>query len=460
MLTATRENSAIRRRSAAIGLHALAVALLCTLTSCRPTDSPPSPTAAAVPLQTALESSPPLTEDERPSTALPEEAAAIVDRLTKEFPGNVEALFARGRLADLFGRSREAVRCWEECLSLDPQFALAQEQIALVDMDRGDFEKAAERLQQALDRQPALPEARLHLGKALLSLGRYEDAVSVLERQAADQPGASEVWFRLGQAKLQVQDSARALECYEKAVEIDPESPVAWYGMAQACERLGDGQRARDCRNRFEALDRQRHDADRKKRGGSDHYDEQLLGFAHNIAGDFFNTQRLAAEAQGHWRQAAGHDPKNAFCRRSLGESLAQENRFAEALVVLEELQRLQPENIDNLFSLAALHKQLRQPEALEKCLQRVLALAPENAQAASGLAQFYLSTGQRLPEARRLAQQAVKSQPTGESYFVLSALCLATQDRPGAIAALREALRLDPRNPKYLEAASVLSQE
>jgi hypothetical protein len=85
--------------------------------------------------------------------------------------------------------------------------------------------------------------------------------------------------------------------------------------------------------------------------------------------------------------------------------------------------------------------------------------IAPNNPDGYLALSRFYLATGQRPAEAHRLAERLVELQPTAQNQFTLSAACLADQDSNGARAALQAALRIDPRNPQYIEAARALAQ-
>jgi superkiller protein 3 len=450
-------NSARSRQSCAIR-QIVAGLLLTGLGACN--HGQPASALAASPDDAAAMPTEPQARAASSAVALPAEAAAIFERLEREFPAAADAALARGQIADLFGKTSVAVRCWEECLALNPKFAAAHEQIGVAALNRGDFDQAVARLQTASELQPDLPEARLHLGKALLHLGKYAEARDALEEQVTLQPGAFEAWFRLGQAHLELANDLRAKECYEKAIEINRDYRLAWFGLAQACQRLGEEARARECRERFLQLDQEQQQADRARRQGEERFDTQLQGFACTIAGDFFAARRNAEEARAYWRRAAEIDAANVFCRRSLGRSLAEDNRLDEAIAVFQELQELQPKNLEHRFTLAAIFRQQRRMDGVEDSLQQILEIAPDNAAAASGLAQLYLNTSQKLPEAKRLAQRAAQSQPSGEAFFLLSAICLANQDRQGAKDAIDQALLLEPGNPKYAQAAEVLGKD
>lgn len=438
--------------------------LAVVLTSCEQANAPLSAEMEAA--ATAPETQPgfddPLAEPPPRSTAVPEEVAAILDRLATEFPRSAAAFYARGAILERYGQSNESLWCWRNCLELDPQIAAAHEQIAFVAMKRGEFEQAVDHLTQACELEPDLPEARLHLGKALLHLGRFEEAVSPLKRQTALRPEGVESWFRLGQAHLELGDFEEAQTCFQSAIDRHETSLPAWFGMAQVYERQGEALKARECRRRYLELDKALTPTDRSRRQPGESLDRpsQELPRVYAIAADVYAHHGQNADAQTYWRRAAELDRTNISCRLLLARSLAQENRAAEAIVVARELQNLQPRNAAHLLVLAELHQQLQQFEEAEKDFERAMEIDPDLALAPLGLARLYLGTRKRLPEARRLVERAIHLEPTAESYFLLSSICEAMQDRGAARAALQEALRLEPQNPQYAAAAGSLGNE
>jgi Flp pilus assembly protein TadD len=67
-----------------------------------------------------------------------------------------------------------------------------------------------------------------------------------------------------------------------------------------------------------------------------------------------------------------------------------------------------------------------------------------------AALAQLYLKTNRKLPQARELLRTAVELEPTAPNYFLLGTACLASGDSTGAGEAISQALKLDPENATY----------
>jgi len=388
---------------------------------------------------------------------LSKEVAAVVDQIVSDFPDDPEAHLACGAVFDNCGKADEAIQCWKNCLSIDPTSGQAHDRIGVILHRRGEFEEAADHLKKARELSPELPDAGARLGKTLLDLGRTEEAIAVLEVEAPKNQ-RNEEWFWLGQAHFQLKHYKEAKECYEKCLALDTEATAGWFGLAQVCDRLGETERAQRCRERFRQLDDERSERKRSTRSPPP-TDEMAVAHACLLAGNVYARQGRPQQAQAWWRKAAALNPQEPRSREFLAKALIKEGRSDEALLVMEELQLLQPENVELLLLLANLYEKTQNYTAVEQCLQEAVQIVPDDPRINAKLAHYYLDRSQKLPEARVLAERAARVQPTGENFFLLSAVCLANQDRHGAKEALIAALRIDPRNPKYIESARVLGE-
>lgn len=445
------------------GAWCLVLGLLLNFVACQMRDQAEQPAEPKEP-----SSGPSATAEQAPaaprparSSALPEEIGGLLDALETDFPSSADALFVEGEILELFEQSEEASWCWKECLALDPRQAYAHEQLGMLAIKHGEFERAVEYFRQACELDPDLPFGRLHLGKALLKLGRNEEAIPVLEDQTTRQARNPEGWFRLGQAHYRKGNFQAAKSSYEKALGQYADYPAAWFGLAQACSRLGETEQARESRERFVQLDRRNAEANRDQRVAVvRHRHQQAFAQASMLAADVYAVKGRSEEARRLWRRASELDPTNIQSRTALAQSLARDNHAEEAIEVLLELQKIQPRDINTLFRLAALHSHLRQLDAAEKCYQRALELAPDHPHALGGLAQLYLATESRYPDAERLAERLVQRYPTADNYFLLSHICRMNRNAGRARESIKEAIRLDPGNLRYVEAASLLERE
>ena len=386
----------------------------------------------------------------------------MIDSLAQDYPQHIESLYARGQIAFLYGQADIANWYWKQCVSQDPNYHPAHVQIGIAGVKAGNLEEVVKHLTIACRLQPESTEPGLHLGKALVDLGRPKEAIDVLTRQAKLEPRSTQVWFYLGRASFEADDFEQARKHYQTALDIYPECRPAVHGMMQVCETLGETEKASNLRDQIAVLDKLR---DQSVRSGLNTYtpketEGHILAMAVDCAATVYDTYGDAKRAEQHWRRAIELDAEHVKCRRRWLSCWRASTVPRSALEIVKQLRRIQPHNTEFLFHMASLHAQLNQPDRAEQCYRQVLEIDPQNPDAPVSLAQHLLAVGQKTDEARRLALAAIERRPTAENYFLLGTACRAGADRGGCRAALREALRLEPQNPKYLQALSVLEAE
>jgi tetratricopeptide (TPR) repeat protein len=149
------------------------------------------------------------------------------------------------------------------------------------------------------------------------------------------------------------------------------------------------------------------------------------LGMALRLGARIMNTSppfaRLAAAQAVPLLEAAVRErPDDLPARESLGQALGLLDRNEEALRVFEELLRIEPVREQALRSKGRLLARLQRPDLARPALEKAIAVDPWRS----------------------------------EYRLALAGVCSQARDWPGALAACREALRL---NPESVEARSFL---
>ncbi len=104
-------------------------------------------------------------------------------------------------------------------------------------------------------------------------------------------------------------------------------------------------------------------------------------------------------------------------------------------------------------LTLALACEQVRQLQRAEHAYRKVLQLQPDTHVAQNNLAMVLARKDENLEEARILAQSAIDHLPHSANYRDTLAVVLAKAgDYPAAIAAMREAVQLEPQNPIWRE--------
>ncbi|XP_074183151.1 tetratricopeptide repeat protein 7B isoform X11 [Rhinolophus sinicus] len=122
----------------------------------------------------------------------PAEATACTQEAANLFPMSHNVLYMRGQVAELRGNLEEALRWYEEALSISPTHVKSMQRLALI----------------------------LH------QLGRYSLAEKILRDAVQVNSTAHEVWNGLGEVLQAQGNDAAATECFLTALELEASSPA------------------------------------------------------------------------------------------------------------------------------------------------------------------------------------------------------------------------------------------
>jgi tetratricopeptide (TPR) repeat protein len=246
------------------------------------------------------------------------EAFLLADQVVRDFPDQLDAIYARGLILNRFGREAEAVQCWQACLKLEPAFASAHYCLGRNAFDQGRYEECLRMMTQAQEAEPGMWDALLYVGRAEMSRGNLDAAIAALRQFVRQSPRSTEGQFRLGQAYLQAGRSDEAAASFRAALAIDPKCKNAYYGLAQVYRRQGAEEQARQQLQEFEKLDTERARAGRGMRRG---YDDQAamresLAHLHTVVARVYAAYGASAKAEELFRRAAELDPTEAANKR------------------------------------------------------------------------------------------------------------------------------------------------
>ena len=122
------------------------------------------------------------------------------------------------------GRVDEAVAHLEASLAIKPDAIPTLLDLARVDEERGDLEKAAERVREALKVDPADGEMHVHLATLYTKAGRLPEAYAEYE-EALRHPGPGDYLAHngLGAVLMQLGRSTEAIEQFRACVDLRPD---------------------------------------------------------------------------------------------------------------------------------------------------------------------------------------------------------------------------------------------
>jgi len=329
-------------------------------------------------------------------------ASAAYQRAATLDPDHPEILMGQASLREAVGDLLGAVALYERVVDVAPGFAAGWRAAGVAQMQLGDHSRAAEYFAQYLELGPDDPDARYLYGVSLYFGGKHDEAITTLEESVERYPELVSVRYALGVVLADRPEAhARALAMLQVAADDDFEEVEANY----------------------------------------------LIGRIHADQGEM----ELAVAAFEHTIELDG-DHLDAHYR--LASTLARLGRRDEATPIMRRFNELQQQFNAN----EARDKQLktasnelaagiaaRDGAAVERAVQDMLSLAPEDPDVLVAAAKVWISTG-REAAAFDACEAASQLAPEHWEANYLYGLLLASKGLPReALEPLRRAAASNP---------------
>jgi tetratricopeptide (TPR) repeat protein len=266
---------------------------------------------------------------------------------------------ALDKLGDLASERKEL----ERTVELDPNVAVAQNQLGVLALRGGQQAEAEKRFKKALESEPTFSEAQSNLGVLYSQQGKNAEAASSFQQAIKSDPKYSKAYVNFGLLLAQQGAYSDAERQFRMAIQIDSNDADAHAALGMLLAKTGHGV---DAVNSFQKAVMLTPDS------AQAHLN---LGIA--LVDQFDRPGGLR-----EFSEAARLDPKLAAARYNLGRFYFETGTYDDAGRELEIAIRLQPNYASALYFLALTAKQENQPERSTDLLQRVVALQPDNADA------------------------------------------------------------------------------
>lgn len=389
---------------------------------------------------------------EQQTAALKKEEMELAQTLMRQFPQSEDPIVLMGNVRLRHGNAAEALKFWQEALQMNPRRPDVYKAMGWFAMGKENYEEAIIHWQKALQVDPQIPGVHNSIARALMGLGKHAEAIEELRKDIEISPHSSSSHFLLGQGYLQEKEYEKAKANYEKAISLEPGLTNAYYGLFTACARLNQHEKAQEYLAIFKKLKAE---------------DMKILKDRNDAYNDLIDMRKGAAETymyaakmyQGRGdtqkceqllKRAAALDPNNTVYLMELASLYGTSNRLSDALAMHKKISKLEPNNPVCYLNIGIFSARLKQFADAEPAFAKAIVLAPESSAGYRSLAQLYLETGTKLPQARELAEKAVALEPIAANYFVLSWACDRNADTDSALSAIKKALELEPDNPRY----------
>jgi tetratricopeptide (TPR) repeat protein len=327
-------------------------------------------------------------------------------------PDYPEALCTLGLSIQAVGRAALAVDHFRRAIELRPDFAQAHRDLAMALRELGQHDLALEHLRLAVEMAPKYPAARSGLSQALLDRGQPEEALIHSQEAVRLQPDLATHHHNVGTVLQRLNRWAEARGAFLEALRLDPD-------LAHSHLQIGvtlrvDGQLAE-----------------------AEPWFRQAVELNPESAWFYAQLADLQMERQEHgaaiscWERAielATEERAGPYI--SLGWSLQEEGRLAEAVEQYRTALRLQPDAVMAYINLGGIHEELGEAGAAEAAYRAAIGIQPN-----FGLAYARLGTQLRggLPASDLAAMEERLADPETNAAArarLLFALCLVLDAR------------------------------
>jgi tetratricopeptide (TPR) repeat protein len=375
------------------------------------------------------------------------------------------------------GRWPEAIELYRGVLARSPRREAAE--LGLSDAYRGvhNYEEARAILSTARRQHPKSVVILVALGSLEIEAESFDAAIAALRPALALAPNDVKLRNLLGSAYLSKGEAAAALVQLEKVLALEPANALAHYSRAQILadsdqnkEALADAEKVVEARPEYlpgrallaKILVRLKQCARAaevlRPAANPPALDTQslfLLANAYECAGE----TELAASAREEFAAASQADRKRAEDETQSkhmveqANDLARQNKFSDALELLNQALEKNPKNGFAYSQQAKIHFSMHRPEEAHQAIQRALALQPFQP---DFLYVFGVIAAQQGKQDEALAafEKVTQINPKeADAYFEIGKIRLQKGDREGARAAFRKASERDPSDADYKRA-------
>jgi tetratricopeptide (TPR) repeat protein len=354
-------------------------------------------------------------------------------------PATVVAAYARSLAATQ--QYAAAVAKMKQAVAEDPRNAELQDDLGSLYAGHEDWPNATQAFTAALQTNPDLATAHLHLGMTLRAQQK-PGALEELTRAYQLAPDNAVAALQLGQTLASTGNDEQAIPLLQHALQLDPASTPAAYQLGLALQRTGKVDDA------ILLL---------QKAAQADAGNAEVLI---NLGLALCQAQRVK-EAIPVLQHAVSLTPGNITAHEDLAAAYIQLNQFDDAVGQLRAALQLAPNSPQLHYNLGLAFKM--QDDAIDAIpeLEAAEKLDPTASEPPYALGLLYLQAG-RYADAARELNTSLKLQPeNGEAWATLGSVDNHLDKLPEATAALQEAIQRLPQQPDpHLTLAAVLAKQ
>ncbi len=324
-------------------------------------------------------------------------------------PGNARSHINLALAFKAEGEIEKAFFHLSEALFINPGSSRAHNYLGSLFLQQGKTDEARESVRRALELYPANVDALINMGSIWVGRQEIEKGMAQFRKVLVLNPNSYIAHYNLGNLLLLENNVDEAIAHYLKAVLLAPEFAHAFNNLAAAFEIKGDQEAAIQNYINAYGIDPEYIEPLSNLRGlllssgnldrGIDQY-QKVLGIdptdleEKQLLKDLLSKTVKSNSVRSEYMEGQKRNQENAGTLLKLGNSLIQQNRFAEAGVQYKKILKIDPDNADACFGLGLVFVKLGlTQQAIEQSLA-VLKIDNNHAGAHFMLANSLLQAG------------------------------------------------------------------
>jgi tetratricopeptide (TPR) repeat protein len=371
------------------------------------------------------------------SWRLPFGGAGAIAAVPSDAPPELDYLV--GRDLELDGEIEDALAAYKRALAKDPDSPELLRKVAELSARASHLEDAVAHAERAYALDPSDRSTRLFLG-TLYRFLREPARVEEVLREPDGQPFDADAALLLYGTLTEADRFAEALEVAKWLVAHEPDALRGWFALADAHEKLGDPKAA-----------------EKTLRDGLKQHPGELA-----LYGALARARRDRDDRDGEiaiYREMLAVEPGHQATLLSLAEALIQQEKLADAIPVLEEVERAHPDDLRTVLRLGFLEFESRDYTSAERRFEQALALNPDQPEVS-----YFLGITLRRLDRNDEAIGAFEAVPETHERFPEARTQIAgifekKGDFPRAIAEVERARSRGEARPLDLYVASLRSR-
>jgi len=398
-----------------------------------------------------------------------EEAGKVLASLAERAPDNRTINYQYAQILTKLGRGDESRTYLERVVAADPTFGPAVFQLADIYQKQMEWAKAADVLKPVVDQDaanvdlqrqqaffylragqsdkarqlfadllkvdPKDDRSRFFLAEALSDLDKHDEANSIFRKMLGEKPDDPELLVSYGLSQFEQRDYDGAVKTFRQLLTLPRLSPevttLARTELAAIQLKRGDFDAAAREASAIVVVDGKPNlqaaavvlDAYKKQKK----YTEAVT-LLRSLSAQFPNEPTLGAR-EIEFLVRAGDRPAAAKIAETLSkagkrsamtaaEGYMQADAFDEAVRILEATQKASSEDTTVLFQLGSVYERAGRTADAEKVFLRILENDPDHAQTLNYLGYMWADKGVNLQRAEGLLQSAVRLQPRNPAFL------------------------------------------